>query len=813
MHKVGKAGVLSVSAIAMIGLSVSAGRLNAQGGGDDTPVWSVPASPNAAADDASAPVEIDAIDVIGVTPTHGTGLPRSQIPANVQTVTSEELDASQAADITEFMNNRLGSVHVSDGQNNPLQRDVSYRGFTASPLLGLPQGLSMYQDGVRINEPFGDTLNWALIPESSIGSINVVPGSNPLFGRNTLGGALSLQTKTGFTHPGTRAEVYTGSWERYSAQLEHGGSRGDWGWFLTGEYFDEQGWRDFSPSDATKLFGNLSWNQSAATTFDLSLNLADTDLIGNGTVPAGLLALDREAVFTVPDQTLNDLVMFNLRGTHQASSSVLLTGNVYYRMSDIETFNGDDSDFETCEDPANAGFVCSADVDAVTGEETEAVVVDSRLGPVPTVASVGDEDAGIPAGTLNRSETDQDGFGGGLQAAYLEDLFARQNQFILGAEVDRGEMDFNSSTELGALNADRRAIGSGFFDSEAFVDVQSDVNNYSVYFTDTLSVTDALAVTASGRYNYTEVKIDDQLGTALNGDHNYSRFNPALGATYQPIPAIGVYGGYSESSRVPTPVELTCADPNDPCRLPNAFLADPPLDDVVARTLEAGVRGQVAGVNYNLGAFSTTNEDDILFISAGTIVSEGFFDNVGDTRRQGIEFNLDGCLFEDRFNWFVNYTYLDAEFRDSFSVASANHPNPDRVDPNEIDVEPGDQIPLTPDNIVKAGFDVEVIPRLSVGLDVLYNGEQFFRGDESNKEEPVDGFFVMNAGAEYGITERIAVFGRVINVLDEDYETFGLFGEGDELDEKGLAGIPAERNRFLSASAPRAGWIGLRASF
>ncbi|MGH8503601.1 MAG: TonB-dependent receptor plug domain-containing protein, partial [Gammaproteobacteria bacterium] len=178
MNKARRAGVITFSTFAAFGLSAPAAHVSAQGDVD------------------AEQVRIDTIEVIGVTPSHGTGLPITKIPSNVQSADSEEIRESHAPDITQFMNQNLGSVHVNDAQNNPLQKDVQYRGFLATPLLGAAQGLSVYQDGVRLNEPFGDSVNWAIIPDSAIGSINLIPGSNPLFGRNTLGGALSIQTKT-----------------------------------------------------------------------------------------------------------------------------------------------------------------------------------------------------------------------------------------------------------------------------------------------------------------------------------------------------------------------------------------------------------------------------------------------------------------------------------------------------------------------------------------------------------------------------------------------------------------------------------------
>lgn len=738
-----------------------------------------------------APLQLDPIQVIGITPTHGAGIDRDRVPANVQTATGADLRDSQAPDLTTFMNRRLGSVHLNEAQNNPLQPDLQYRGFTASPLLGLPQGLSVYQNGVRINEPFGDTVNWALIPESAIASLNLIPGSNPLFGLNTLGGALSLRTRTGRTDPGTSGKVSYGSFERLQAQAQSGGTLGEFDYFVTGEYFDEDGWRDFSPSEAFSGFGSFGW-QDARNSLRLNLTGADTDLIGNGAVPEQLLEQDRDAIFTRPDQTENSLFMANLEASRQLADGLVLDSNAYFRRSNIDTLNGDDSDFEACEEPANAGLLCEEE----EGEEEE-VVEDAGGDPV------GASDA-VEGGTVNTSQTQQRAFGGSLQLSLERALLGRPNRLVLGGSVDAAEVEFDSRTELASLDRTRRAVGSGILDGESFVGVDTENRNYSLYLLDILTLAEGLDLTLAGRYNRTRIELDDQLGTALDGDHTFSRFNPSAGLTYRVSPLLTVFGSYSESNRAPTPVELTCADPEDPCRLPNAFLADPPLDDVVARTGEVGLRGRWQGIEWSLAAFNTVNDDDIIFISAGTLASEGFFDNVGDTRRRGLELNLSGAL--GPVDWFLAYTRLEAEFRDALRIASANHPEADAN--NEIRVERGDRLPGVPENLFKAGASVEALPGLRIGGELVHNSDQVLRGDESNQLDPVDGYTVVNLRGEYEINRHLAVFASVENLFDTEYETFGLLGEADE-----VLGDDFDSPRFLSPGAPRGGWVGLRASF
>ncbi|MBT2969881.1 MAG: TonB-dependent receptor [Candidatus Thiodiazotropha sp. (ex Ctena orbiculata)] len=735
---------------------------------------------------------LPAIDVISTTPLHGVEIERNRLPMHTEIATDEEITRQQSLDLSEFLNQRFGSVFLNEAQNNPLQPDLLYRGFVASPLIGLPQGMSVYMDGVRINEPFGDTINWSVIPESAIAGVNLMAGSNPLFGLNTLGGALSVRTKNGFTHPGAEVEVSGGSFDRYTAQASIGGSRENLGYFITANVFDEEGWRDFSPSESKQLFGNLAW-QGEAGSLDLTLSLSDSELIGNGALPEDLLEEDREAIFTRPDITEQDAALLRLGGQRALGDEIVLEGTIYYRNSRIDTLNGDDSDFEECEEAENEGFICEEE----EGEEEE-VVFDQDGNPI-----LADDD--VEGGTVNRSESDQDTFGLSLQTAFLQPLGGRDNQLIVGIAADRSEVDFNSNTELGSLDDSRKAIGSGIFVEESFTEVETETKNLSFYFTDTWSVNEQLALTLSGRWNKTEIELRDQLGTALNGDHSFTRFNPALGLTYDLNQGVNIYAGYSESSRAPTAMELTCADPEDPCRLPNAFLSDPPLEQVVAKTWEAGLRGSLPGLSWHVGLFQTTNQDDILFISAGALTNEGFFDNVGETRRQGLELSLNGNLADNRLDWFLSYTRLKATFEENLSIASPN--NPFAVD-GEIAVESGDRLPGLPENLLKAGLTYRVTPNFSLGADLQYSSDIVLRGDESNLDEEIDGYSVVNLRGEYQASDNLKLFAKVDNLFDREYETFGLYGEADE-----VLGDDYENPRFLSPGSPRAVWAGLSYKF
>jgi iron complex outermembrane recepter protein len=656
-------------------------------------------------------------------------------------------------------------------------------------LLGLPQGLAVYQDGVRVNEPFGDTVSWALIPESAIGSVTLMPGSNPLFGLNALGGAIAIRTKTGFDDAGTRAEALAGSWGRFGIQAETGGSVNDsLGWFVTASHLEEDGWRDFSPTDAQHLFAKLS-TRGDAHSLDVSLTYADTDLLGNGAAPEGLLELDREAVFTRPDRTENRLAMLNVHGTQRLSDTVSLTGTLYRRASDARTLNGDDSDFEECED--TPGFICEEE------DDEEEIALDENGAPIAA-------DEELEGATVNRTSTDQDATGFDLQASFTGDLAGRENLFTIGLAHDESDVEFASSTELGALDDTRLAIPGGVLVGESFIGLGASTETTGFYLTDTFSFGDDVALTLSGRYNRTKVDLEDRIDDDLSGEHTFQRFNPAAGVAWAVGDAVQLYAGYSEANRAPSPVELTCADEDDPCRLPNAFVSDPPLEQVVAKTFEGGVRGTWSAGRWHAGLFRTTSDDDIIFISAGELTNQGYFDNVGDTRREGVEVNLAGEIGE-RLSWFFDYTQLAATFEEEFAVASANHP---AAVEGEIEVDDGDRLPLVPERLLKAGVSIATSDRLTLGVDLLASSGAPFRGDEGNLFEELDGYALVSFRAEYELGEHATLFANVDNVLDEDYETFGVFGEADE-----VLGDDFDDPEFLGPGAPRAAWIGVRVEF
>lgn len=769
------------------------------------------------AEDNSNAVDLGKIEVIGTTPLAGVGLPIEQIPSNVQVVKGKELQQQNSLSIADFMNNNLLGVSVNETQNNPYQPDILFRGFTASPLLGTPQGLSVFQDGVRVNEPFGDAVNWDLIPVNAIAGMNLMPGSNPVFGLNTLGGALSVQTKNGRTHQGGGIETSFGSWSRKTVAAEFGGVSADNSidYFLAGNYFDEDGWRDHSPTEVKQVFGKLGW-QNEASRLELSYTGADNDMIGNGLIQKELMEdFGRETINTKPDQTKNTLSFLNLNGSHWLNDDVQLSANTYYRKSKRKTLNGDINDDY---DLLATGTVAGNDADCPLG--------------------TGDEDE-LCSGALNRSNTDQKGYGFNAQLAFNQPLLEKQNQLIVGLGYDYSRVKFNQSSEFGIVNASRGVDGIDVENDEAEVDLLGKTRSWGVFATDTLSLTNQLHLTLSGRYNHIKVKNTDKINpkgsledvdgdpltpdedVSLSGNHSFSRFNPAIGLSFTPTKDLSVYGSYNEGMRAPTSMELGCANPNVPCKLPNAMAGDPPLDEVVSKTFELGARGNLTSdVKWSAAVYRTENHDDIHFISTNATNGMGYFDNVGKTRRMGLDAGLSGAF--GSFSWNAGYSYLKATYESDLELTNSLNSTSDG---NAIQVNKGDRLANLPEHSLKLRLQLQATPNWSIGTNINTFSDVYIRGNENNKHRANDGdadhvqdsgkiggYTVVNLDTRYKFGDSgWQVFAKAINIFDKEYATGGMLGEN--WIEDGVFAGDDEPSKMLMPGAPRAGWIGVRYDF
>ncbi len=794
------------------------------------------------------------VTVVGATPLVGIDLPIDQVAAPVQTLSGRNIETSGALDLPAYLDRRLNGVHVNEIQGNPFQADVNYRGYTASPLLGTPQGLSVYMDGVRLNQPFGDIVSWDLIPKVAIFSGAMMPGSNPLFGLNTLGGALSIQTKDGRNSPGTKVQAIYGNDVRRALEFEHGGSRASSGinWYVAGNLFAEDGWRNNSPSEVRQLFGKLGWGKGRSDV-SVSLTYADNSLNGNGLQEIGFLDRGYASVYTKPDETNNRSTFLNANATRVLSDRMTLSLNGYFRDIDTDTLNGDINEAsldQSVYQPTVAEQAALLAAGYITAPIVGASADNTPFPYLRCVANVllNDEPAEKCNGLVNRGKTDQRN--GGLSGQIT--LRERRHQLTAGGAFDRSGVAFTQTTELGYLNPDRGVTGTGAFadgktggeiDGEPFdaqVDLDGTIHTWSLFATDTIGLQDRWHLTLSGRFNRTTVDNDDLITPgdgpgSLDGHHVFSRFNPAVGITYDPSSHLNLYAGYSEGSRAATSIELGCADPEQPCKLPNAMAGDPPLDQVVTRTFEAGVRGERGRVNWHGGFFRARNDDDILFVTSEQ-TGFGYFRNFGETRRQGIELGADTQL--GRVSLGAGYTFLEATFQSEETVNGESNASNDEAVSGEpglegvIEIEPGDWMPLMPRHMIKVFANVRVTSAFAVDVDLIGVSSSLARGNENNLHEPdgtyylgpgdSPGYAVVNLSGRYALTRWLQVVGQINNLFDRRYYTAAQLGATGFTDSETFIArplppvngeFPVRHSTFYAPGAPIRGWIGTRFSF
>ncbi|MGC1297494.1 MAG: TonB-dependent receptor, partial [Alloacidobacterium sp.] len=290
------------------------------------------------------------ITVFSPTPIGQADQSLDQIPVPVQGLNAKQLEDSNALDLPDLMNRRLTSVYINENAENPYQPDLNYRGYTASPLLGTPEGLSVYLDGVRQNQPFGDIVAWDLIPKVAIRDMALIPGSDPVYGLNTLGGAISVQTKDGLNTPGGSLQLTGGKFGRRAGEGEMGGvlPKG-FNYYLAGNLYREDGWRQFSPSEVRQAFAKVGWTDAKTSVF-LNGAYADNWLTGNGTSDYRFLATDYSSVNTIPDVTWDHSPSLTLNVIRALTDSLTLSANAYYRYVRTDSSNGDLNDDSFGED-------------------------------------------------------------------------------------------------------------------------------------------------------------------------------------------------------------------------------------------------------------------------------------------------------------------------------------------------------------------------------------------------------------------------------------------------------------------------------
>jgi iron complex outermembrane receptor protein len=766
--------------------------------------------------EASGSGKLQAI-VITSTAIPGTTIDVDKIPGNVQVLSAADLQREGSPSLTTALNSKFSSVNINDDLDDPFQPDIVYRGFEASPVLGTPQGLAVYQNGVRINEAFGDTVNWDLFPDIAINQVELV-SSSPVYGLNALGGAISVTMKNGFTHQGADLELSGGSYGQRAVVGEAGIDVGEFGFYIAGRALDWDGWRWFSNDRMRDLYAVFS-AQGDTANFDLSYTYADNIMNGQGSAPVQELAVNRSLVFTGPQTNINTLHFVTLNDTFEVTDVWSLQSMLYYRQFTQTVSNGNPTNYQSCTN--TPGILCQPD--GVTP------LMNSAGQTLPDISDGG----AVLIGQNDYESIHAWGRGATLQVTGNGAIFGRTNQITLGAALDYASTNFFTGTQIGALNSQLLVLPSNLIvdtpeDSPGAaangdptpVSVDSINKNLGIYLTDTFDVTPDLAVTASGRYNIAHVDLEDQLGENLSGNNRFVHFNPALGATYKVLPAVTLYGGISQNTRTPTASEIECSNPLTPCLLPTNLAGDPPnLRQVVAHTSELGLRGKIpaaagasGALRWNLSAFRTLLHNDIYGVA--TSVSQGFFQNIGDTRRQGIEAGLN--YRAGPWSAYANYSFVQATFRSPLVIPSPSNPYQNAL--GDIQVEPGDRLPGIPEHRLKLGADYQMSQGWTVGATLNLVSSFYYVGDQSNQLAAIPGYTVVNLHTSYKPLPHFEVFANVRNLFNRKYATWGILSDPTGIGAPGIppggaTNGPGVDNRFLSPAAPFETFGGVRIIF
>lgn len=792
------------------------------------------------------------INVYSASPLPSIGLPLNVVPANIQIVKSQDLNNQAGVSIADFMNNNMQGVSVAEMAGNPYQLEVNFRGYSASPILGNAQGISVYVDGVRANEPFGDITSWDKLPNFAMKSMQMVPGSNPIYGLNTLGGALAIQTKGGRDAKGVGVEFEAGSWGRQRSLAEFGGvsKDGSVDYYFGAQHSKEDGWRKFSPTQINQTFGKLGW-QNENTKIHLSYMGADNKLRGNGFTPQNLLSGDRDQIHTQSDITNNYSHQFTLNGEHWLNKDALFSGTAYYKKSNRNTKNpdiweldleGEEGTTDPERDPTYTGLNC-ATVDVNDG------------GPLQ-----GQGECEFTGSVLNRTKTQQKTYGLQGQLTFNQDLWGKKNQFVMGSVFEYTKINFRQSAliNVAAMEDDNSNTTTGVSGNGGVWDanrgmiftglgIQPETQNtglrgkqyqVSLFASDTLSVTDKWHVNAGSRLNYTKIdNVDTLRGShavseqSLTAKDSYIRLNPTLGLTFTPQDKTAVYTSYSESSRAPTSIELGCSNPAFPCLLPAAMADDPPLKQVVAKTYELGNRGEITqNIRWNASIYHAMNHDDIIFKASATR-GQGFFSNVGRTKRQGIDLGLGGNI--DKFTWNASYSYIRATYDNEVDFVSLSNSTAlgagSANGGTTVTTRKGDNLPMIPDHQFKLRLQYQATSDWSFGGNLAAYSSQYVWGNENNRHQAnsaacgansrnpacgdgkLDAYFVVNLDTQYNIGKGWKAFAKATNVFDHEYDMAGRLGE-TAFSSAGVFGTETKQLGLIPGS-PRAGWLGFRFEF
>ena len=789
----------------------------------------------------SEDLQTSKINVFSPGPLPSIGISTDIIPGSVYVIKPQDVEQQAGVSHADYLINNVQGFSIIEVGGNPWQPDVQFRGYSAGSIMGNPIGLSIYVDGVRENQPFSDVMLWDTVPMWAISGTQVVAGSNPIYGLNTLGGAIAFQTKNGKLFNKGRISATAGSWDRTAGLIEYGGVLKDSNidYYFGYNHTSENGWRDYSPSHLNQAFGKIGKDFENGR-LELSYTGAHNNLTGNGLAPKYLLGADNSGVNTVPDLTENRYNKFNLGLTQFIDEQTMFSANAYYVQSNRYTLNGD---AEISYDAGDASYTnLGGGVFEVEYDELE---------------TAGAE------GEVNLTKTKQDKYGISGQYTFSQDWFGKPNHLVVGANAETSLISFNQfGVEEQTILSSRKIAYDSSSTHEESTNLSGRTKTLGLYGVNTLSLADQWHVTGGARWNYTEVDNSDRLNgdssaNTLTAKQSWSRINPTIGLTYKPSDNYSTYVSYSESNRAPTSIELGCSNPQAACLLPTQMADDPPLDDVVSKTYEVGARGRLSNdIQWNAAIYHAINHDDMMFISTNAVNGLGYFDNIGRTQRDGLDLGISGTKLplnflsesiQNKISWNANYGLTHATYDSDLELtAEANSSASDsdtsyssitcgeffdeataggagaagatelRVKNDVIQVKKGDQLANIPMHRLKLRLNYDVSNNLRIGGNVIGFSKAWVMGNENQKHDgdgEVTGYVLVNLDAAFIPSQNWTVAFKAINIFDKNYYT------GGRLIENAFTGVGnnTRTNAFsgmgVIPGSPQAAWMTISYDF
>ena len=423
--------------------------------------------------------------------------PVSQVPGKVVVVTADEIEKLGAKTVQEVLQYQTGIV-LYDGVGNELQQTVDMRGFNAQPVTAT----SVFIDGVRVNEPDFNTINFNLIPIEDIERIEILPGTATVFGRNALAGVINITTKRGRTdRPHVGMNIGGGSYGRQRYTFSTDGPlpllpNFDYYFGITREltdgYREEFGSRH-AGATITRLLTKLGYRLGDNTDASFAYTRVLDNISQAGSLPASRLRVDRNDNLTPGDQQKDNLHQVALNVTQKLPMGFSVALNGFFRRNDIELFTRGVSSEATLQTETNSG------------------------------------------GTT-------------VQASHEGAILNKKNLLTFGVEYARNKFD-----------TDNAGIFLPAFTFQNLRSTKEDVAG--IFFTDSFHLFESLVVNGGFRYDWDRLNFTDEIDPTLSGIKTYDRVSPKAGLVYTPVKNLSLSFSYSEGVRIPTVDELFAQGP------------------------------------------------------------------------------------------------------------------------------------------------------------------------------------------------------------------------------------------------------------